>query len=303
MSRVIAVIPTYQPDEHLITRLAALSGQVDRIVIVDDGSPSTDVLDRVAEAGFDVIRSRANRGIASALNVGCRMALEDGADLVLTLDQDSEIPADYVDACASIFGGAAAATRLGALSPGSINGAPSLPPRASPEGIGIVDVAIQSGLMVERSCLRASGLFDERLFIDGVDTEFCLRIGLLGYRIGVVPNTDLKHELGLKASLRPFGVQVKSRGRQVSYEYHGPYRRYFMSRNAVDIWLRYGRVKGRWVLSDIKHEYAPTVTTLVSGPHRMLQLLSTLVGVFDGLRRKRGPMSPWLRATTTKLSN
>jgi rhamnosyltransferase len=296
---VIAVVPTFRPDEALLDGLRALAPQVGSIIVVDDGSPAESrlLLDSVQDAGFEVVRSPRNAGIAAAINVGIRIALERGADFVLTIDQDTVLPPRYVADCLAAFTLASAATRLGIVCTDRVNGQPSIPEHFTKEGLGLVREAIQSGFLISASCLAECGLFDERLFIDCVDTEYCLRIAQHGYRIAVGPGTDIRHSLGEQAPLRPFGFPVRNRdtGEIETYEYHGPTRRYFITRNNVDLFLRYARVRPRWVVSAIKREISPTVTTIVSGPQRGRQLLATLVGAAHGLVRRRGPLTPSLR--------
>ncbi|MGO4105194.1 glycosyltransferase family 2 protein [Leifsonia sp. YAF41] len=301
MSRITAVVPTFNPDSTLIDRLDALAAQVDAVIVVDDGSPahSGALLAEVEAHGYEVLRSSSNRGIAAALNAGTELALARGARYVLTMDQDSTIPDDYVAACLGAFEIASPETRLGVVCSDRINGMPSIPEAWTAEGLGLVREAIQSGFLISAECLRECGLFDEELFIDCVDTEFCLRINMLGYRIAVGPGTDIRHSLGERVPLRPCGIQLRRGGRAASYEYHGPVRRYFIARNNVDLYLRFATVKPRWVLSAIKREFSPTVTTIVSGPHGVRQLVATLVGATHGLIRKRGPIPPALRAILT----
>ena len=301
MTGVIAVVPTYGPDETLFDGLAALAPQVDAIIVVDDGSPATSdaFLASVVEAGYEVIRSPSNLGIAAALNTGAAAALERGAGFVLTIDQDTTLPADYVAKCLEAFRIAAPTTNLGIVCTDRVNCEPSIPEVYTAEGLGLVREAIQSGFLISAECLRECGLFDERLFIDCVDTEYCLRIAQHGFRIAVGPGTDIVHSLGEQVPLRPFGRQVYTDGRPATYEYHGPTRRYFITRNNVDLYLRYLRIRPRWVVSAIKRELGPTATTIVAGPERRRQLLATVVGATHGLLRRRGPLSPRLRAALT----
>ena len=296
--RVVAVVPTFRPDEALLVGLRALAPQVAVIIVVDDGSPHdpAGILARAGNLGCTVLRSPANDGIAAALNTGIRLAMAGAADYVLTLDQDTVLPGHYVSDCVTAFRIAAPSTRLGVVCTDRVNGQPSIPEHYTAEGLGLVREAIQSGFLISAECLAECGLFDERLFIDCVDTEFCLRIAQYGYRIAVGPGTDISHSLGEQVALRPFGVaRFDERGRQRTYEYHGPTRRYFITRNNVDLFLRYSRIRPRWVLSAIKREIGPTLTTIVSGPRRWRQLVATVIGAAHGLVRKRGPLSPQLR--------
>lgn len=302
--RVIAVIPTFKADAALLEGLRSITAQVHSIIVVDDGSPDdlNGVLRQVEEGGWELIRSSSNQGIAAAINVGIRLALERGADYLLTIDQDTVLPHHYVSDCVTAFEMADAATNLGIVCTDRINGQPSIPEHYTEQGLGLVREAIQSGFLISVNCLHRCGLFDERLFIDAVDTEFCLRIAQHGYRIAVGPGTDITHSLGERVELRPFGIARRDAisGALKTYEYHGPTRRYFIIRNNVDLWLRYARVRPRWVISAIKRELAPTITTITSGPQRRRQLLATIIGAAHGLLRKRGAMSPALRRLLTR---
>jgi rhamnosyltransferase len=293
-------VPTYRPDDAILAGVRSLTPQVDSVIIVDDGSPEgqAGVLASLQDdTGVEVVRRPRNEGIAAALNAGIRLALERGADFVLTVDQDTELPGHYVSDCVTAFRIADPATRLGVVCTDRVNGQPSIPEHYTPEGLGLVREAIQSGFLISAECLAECGLFDERLFIDCVDTEYCLRIARHGFRIAVGPGTDITHSLGEQAPLRPFGIARRGAdGRPLTYEYHGPMRRYFITRNNVDLYLRYARIRPRWVLSAIKRELSPALTTIVSGPQRGRQLLATMVGAAHGLVRRRGPLSPRLRA-------
>lgn len=302
-STVIAVVPTFAPDVDVLDRLRSLSDQVDSVIVVDDGSPerASVVLDLIEQSGFELIRSTTNAGIAAALNTGTRLALARGAEFVLTVDQDSLLPAGYVDDCLHAFSLARPETKVGVVCSDRINGQPSIPGSYTAEGLGVVREAIQSGFLIRRACLEQCGLFDARLFIDDVDTEFCLRIARYGWLTVVGPGTDITHSLGEQALTRPFGIQRYKDGEPATYQYHRPFRRYFILRNNMDLYLRYLRTSPRWVASSMRRELTPTVKTIVSGPHRARHLLAAVTGLAHGLARRRGPLSPGLaRALTPK---
>lgn len=297
MPTVIAVVPSYRPDPSIHDGLAALAPQVDEVIVVDDGSPAEfdSILDEIALGGHTVVRSVENRGIAAALNTGIRMALDRGADYVLTLDDDTIMPPDYIAVALDIFARATPATRLGIVSSDRVNGHPAIPPRRSPEGFGLVGEAIQSGMVISAECLRVCGLMDERFFIDCVDTEYCARIGELGFRIAIATGTDLAHTLGVQVPQRPFGHQLMRDGQPVLYQYHTPYRRYFITRNNIDMWFRFASTQPRWVLAVIRREVPTGIIIAVSGPHRIRQGIALVAGTVHGLARRRGPMAPGLR--------
>lgn len=299
VGQVIAVVPAYRPDAGFPARLASLLDQVSAIIVVDDGSPagSEAVFDAVTSPGIELVRTGTNRGIAAALNTGAGLALDRGADYVLTVDQDSLLADGYVSACLAAFG--SSSEKLGIVCTDRVNGEASIPERYTAEGLGVVREAIQSGFLISAECIRECGLFDERLFIDCVDTEYCMRVAEHGFVIVVGSGTDIEHSLGEQAPLRPFGVQRHQDGHPLTYQYHSPWRRYFITRNNVDLFLRYLRRKPRWVLSAFRRELGPGFTTIVSGPHRARQLLAAIIGLAHGLVRRRGPLAPGLRRALT----
>ena len=189
-------------------------------------------------------------------------------------------------------------TRLGIVCVDAVNGAPALPTWISPEGFGLVPEAIQTGFVISRECLETVGLFDERLVIDCVDTEYCLRVRDHGFRIAVARGTDIRHSIGRRAELRPFGVPLRHResGRIATYQYHSPFRRYYIARNNIDLILRNLTRRPRWVLAVLKREMGGMIVSMVSGPQRVAQVLAITTGTVHGLFRRRGMIPGWLKA-------
>ena len=302
MPRVIAVVPTYRPDEDVLVHLRQIAGQVSAVVVVDDGSgeAASAILDTLAAEVAQVIRLGSNSGIAAALNAGVRWALDDGADYVLTVDQDTDLPGDYVSTALVLFARANPVTRIGVVAVDAVNGAPALPTWVSPEGFGLVPEAIQTGFVISRECLETAGLFDERLVIDCVDTEYCLRIRDNGFRIAVAKGTDIRHSIGRRAELRPFGIPLRhASGRVATYQYHSPFRRYYIARNNIDLMLRNVSKRPRWVLTVLKRELGGMINSVVSGPQRLAQVLAITTGTVHGLLRRRGMIPGWLKRLVT----
>ena len=303
MPRVIAVVPTYRPDPDVIANVAQVARQVDDIVVVDDGSgaDSSSLLDALAADGAQVLRLDRNSGIAAALNAGVRAALARDAQFVLTVDQDTVLPEGYTDTALAVFKQANPVTRVGIVCVDAVNHAPALPTWTSPEGFGLVPEAIQTGFVISRECLEVAGLFDERLVIDTVDTEYCLRARDHGFRIAVARGTDIGHAIGRRAELRPFGIPMRHResGRVATYQYHSPFRRYYIARNNVDLILRNLTRRPRWVLSVLKRETGGMIVSMVSGPQRIAQVLAITTGTIHGLVRRRGMIPGWLTSLIT----
>jgi rhamnosyltransferase len=297
-TRVVAVVPTFHPEPAVRERMRLLRAQTDGLVVVDDGSgPVADALLAELEAdGHRVIRHERNSGIAAALNTGMAAAFADGAGFVLTLDQDTVLGDGYVAACLDVFARARPETRLAVVCADVINGAPSIPAERTPEGFGIVREAIQSGMVIPRAAIEAVGDLDARLFIDLVDTEFCLRARAAGWLSVVADGTSIDHELGERVPVTFFGrPRFEADGSPRTYEYHSPLRRYYIMRNTVDLVLRWLRREPRWAASFVRRQINDLRLAITAGPHRGRQFLAELVGALHGLVRHRGPAGPTLR--------
>jgi len=107
---VVAVMPAYRSAAQIGAVLAAIPGDVFRIVIVDDASP--DDLARAVSAVGDprivLLRQSVNRGVGASTCVGFAAAIELGADIVVKIDSDGQMdPARITDLVAPILRGEA----------------------------------------------------------------------------------------------------------------------------------------------------------------------------------------------------
>ncbi|HEY6743807.1 MAG TPA: glycosyltransferase [Lapillicoccus sp.] len=266
-ARVVAVIPAYEPGPNLVDLVRCLSEQVTTVVVVDDGSPTRpDIPERAAV----VVRHDSNRGIAAALNTGIREALTDADALaVLTVDQDSQLPARFVTRLLDTWRDAdSAGVRVGLVAPQKVTGQPDQRPGRPP---------IQSGQLIPVTTLRRVGDFDERLFIDGVDDDYALRCLDAGLALVVAEGLTIGHRLGATHD-------VTIAGRTVTLTRSAPFRYYYLTRNRLWLVRRNARRHPRWAVAQafglLRH--LVVVQTLV--PDRRARADAVWRGVRDALR-------------------
>ena len=189
---VVAIIVSYNPEiERITDNVRAVAGQVGCVVIYDNCSRN-----REEVAGLGGIEScsvtfnDANGGLPVSLNAGCRLALESGARYALLLDQDSIVSDGMV------------ASLLCCMQPGVGIASPQIVDRNKREGFApseaVVPIkrVITSGALVSLEAWENVGGFDERIFVDWADYEFCANMRAHGYEIVRDNRTMILHEMG-----------------------------------------------------------------------------------------------------------
>ena len=278
-----AVVVTYQPDESLLSNLRKLSGQVAEIIVVDNGSEGASA--RWVESagtmpGVSLIRNGSNLGIAAALNIGVRRALQLGRPWVATLDQDSTVPDQYFEQLFQAYRMYPISTKIGMIVPGGWGASLAKKTTPSPNG-SFVSGAVTSGSLIKGEMFLKTGFFDEALFIDYVDTDFCLRVRKDGFKILSVGSVFLQHELGEKQVRRLFGFGI-------SFRVHAAWRYYYIVRNRLVLYRRYWLNSPLWFLHDSGWLLLELGRIVCLENGRGPKLRAVLSGIKDGLRGKTG---------------
>lgn len=248
---VVAVIVSYMPDGRLFEALDALSPQVARILVVDNGS-GPDTVARLERASGDgktqLILNAENAGLAAAQNQGIRQALDEGADWVLLMDDDSVPAPDMVAAMLEAYDAHPGAERIGLVAPLLGDAEGTLKARAYVSrhafdlhrvGFGPGDVvddvafAMASGSLVKAEVFRDIGLMREDFFVDYIDFEFAFRMRRDGWKLISVGDARLQHRLGEFERKTLFG-------REFRFNSHSSFRRYHIYRNRLRVWWAHG---------------------------------------------------------------
>jgi glycosyltransferase involved in cell wall biosynthesis len=101
-AQVVVVVPAYRVEREIGQVLEAIPASVQHIIVVDDGSPdeTAEVVREVAQKDprIRLIEHEVNQGVGGAMRSGYRKALELGADIVVKVDGDGQMPPGRISA-------------------------------------------------------------------------------------------------------------------------------------------------------------------------------------------------------------
>lgn len=293
---IAAVIVSYDPDPGRFRELIdSIVPQAHRVVVVDNGS-SAAILDFLRDLAqlkdFKLIELGRNEGIAVAHNAGICHALDTGHDYVLLLDHDSLLKPDCVAQllaahCNLSDAGVAVAAvgpryldqTTGTQAPFLRFGRWDFLKIYCNGGDEVIEasVLISSGSLISSKALKAIGLMDETLFIDGVDWEWCFRASSLGYRMFGIAAASMRHSLG-DSGIRVMGWRVPL---------HSPLRHYYAYRNAVLLCKR-EVVPFSWKFHFSVRLAIRFAIYLVLAPRRLERCRYIFRGLHDGILNRSG---------------
>lgn len=287
---ICAVVVTYFPRAESAENLRTLSEQSGTLLLVDNGSSSSS-LDSLQGAtqrpGTIIIRLGSNLGIAAALNVGLRFAHEHGYRWLGTFDQDSRAIPGMLQEMACALASYPRPEEVAVITPCHVEQRLNLKVgervcETAGSGWRTIRSAMTSGNLVRVAAALSIGGFDETLFIDLVDHDFCLRLRRHGYQVLEATRARLLHSLG---SMERRRLAFK----RVSVTHHPAIRRYYMSRNRIILWRRHWRHEPAWVLRDLRRFLSESLCIVLYERQTAGKLRMIIRGIGDAIRNRRGP--------------
>jgi len=228
--KIDSVVVLYNPEEIILKNILSYISFIDKLYIVDNSDVKKyDLIEKIVAVSpkCNYVDNYGNKGIAHALNVGVKLAIENGADWLLTMDQDSSFNNNDLQKIIEELH-AINDNEIAILSPSHYKDEQKLNPFYN-------TITMTSGNFINLDILHKIGSFDENLFIDSVDTEFCLRIYANNYKIKRLPLIILEHNLG---EIRKYNFL----GLKFSPTNHNKIRRYYIIRNRFYVWEKYKNI-------------------------------------------------------------
>ena len=246
MNRVFAGIVSFNPDiDRLRQNIESISPQVEEVVIFDNGSREKQhIIELFTKIIF--LKSKENVGIAVALNRMLEWGEENSYQWMISLDQDSVCHERFVEEMRPYL---TITENIGIAAPVIVD-----------RNIGVVGHNPENKWSEVRTCITSGSFnnitawrnvdgYDESMFIDSVDFEYCYRLRKNGYKVIQVREIQLLHELGDSNKKRFLFWHVDVNG-------HSAFRKYYIAQNNVyyplkhHLWLHFirGNFRNLWLL-------------------------------------------------------
>lgn len=222
---MFAGIVLYNPDLlRLNENIRAIMPQVECLILIDNGSNNIQLI-KETYAELDriyLVENNENKGVAVALNQIMKISSERNAEWTLLLDQDSVCPSDIIDKYKRYVD----INNLAIICPSIIDRNPGSQVVNENLEFEFIKETITSGTLLNNEIWFKVGDFNEKMFIDYVDLEYCKRIRVNGYLILRINDISLLHEIGHRKVYKFLWKNVST------YE-HSAFRKYYITRNTL----------------------------------------------------------------------
>jgi len=297
MSKSAAVIVTYFPDANAIENLEKVSGLCNVVVVIDN-TPERMRVRFPNIKNITVWTPAENVGLASALNIGMKLAAKQGVENVFLLDQDSRPPYRYFqdmlnfksklsntvhrfafyvpnfyDRNSKTF---ATFPLLGRFSLRHVT-CRGMPPLVENSAL----IAITSGMLITLDSFNKIGPFREDYFIDFVDNEYCLRANILGYSVAVNCDVILDHAVGQRSVKRFHGLTIKP-------NHHSPIRKYYIFRNGIRTTIDYFSTYPCYAILMMARLTHEILSIVLYEESKYKKIKALILGIYHGFTGRMG---------------
>ncbi len=275
-SLIAGTVVLFNPEPDVAQNIKSYLSHLSLLVVVDNSTIPCLAIAETLKKNDSVlfISNASNMGIAAALNQGAREASLRGYHWLLTMDQDSYFEPPAI---ASFLEGPKEYPSAAILSPfPRLQGKEACRKEKEWEE---VPYAITSGSLVNLGIYNELGGFDERLFIDYVDYDFCFRVRKRGYKIIRLNRIDLHHSLGMIVEKRLLLWRFHPTN-------HSSVRKYYITRNRLLVLTKYQQM----VLPELFAWVKEIVKMFLFEKDRFQKIRYMALGLYHYITGKYGPL-------------
>ena len=286
----------YNPDEDRLLKCLDISlKQFDEIIIFDNIGNKRNLFE-VHSVVY--LTENENKGIAYALNRIMERAKADYCEWVVTLDQDTIIPDNMVES----FRNYTNLNKVAIICPQVIDRRRLyLKPSDRKEPYVDIDYCITSASCTNIKIWEKLGGYDEWLFIDFVDGDYCKRLNIENYRIIQLSNIVIDQEFGNISLKSPWKVKFflwlsklthnKNVAKLTYNKKVSPMRVYYVHRNLLYLNKKFKNFGGIGYRNFYCNSFRGflvyfTLPSIVRGTDKITIMKAVVKGLYDGYKSK-----------------
>ncbi|MBR1376732.1 MAG: glycosyltransferase [Bacilli bacterium] len=218
--KIAGIVTLYNPTNEDIKNIDTYIDDIDKLYVIDNTEGKDNKSRLPKNKKIKYIFKNENVGVATALNMGAQMAIEDHYEWLLTMDQDTTFKKGVLDKMKEVVL-SKDMKKIGIVTPW--HHTKLLDKKPETEFDDPHDV-MTSGNLLNLSIWKKLGGFKDWFFIDGIDIEYCMNLHKNGYHILRINTIEIDHNLGDI-------LYRKLAGRLFLCTNHAPIRRYYIMRN------------------------------------------------------------------------
>lgn len=278
-SNIAGLIVLFNPDESVLDNILSYLDGINILYVVDNSEPNfNSIVNEIRSLEkIKYISNNGNQGIANALNVGAAQAIQDKYKWLLTMDQDSSF---NPTALTKYFQCASSLSDLELIAIIAPNFLAKPIEKITCRYTEVLTV-ITSGNLLNLHLHKAIGGFNEKLFIDEVDHDYCLKANLAHYKIIKFDDIYLNHQIG---NARKFNLGLNSLHATV----HSPIRHYYITRNCLYIFFTYRKKFPAYIYYRLWKVTRTLLFVMIFGSEKMTRLKYIALGFLHYFRSKMG---------------
>jgi rhamnosyltransferase len=265
----------YNPDRSIIKNVESYLNFLNVLYVVDN----SDNIDKdlvndlcLLNANVIYIPQNTNIGVASALNLSARLAIYEKYNWLLTMDQDSYFHrSDFFNK----WPGVVMNDKIGLIAASYTTEYDRWQKDYSAE-FNEIHFAITSGNVINLKAWNEVRGFEDKLFIDEVDHDYCLKLRKNGYKVLISREIVMGHQIG---EFYPGDLNGDTANKKRIL--HRPVRYYYMSRNVLYLCKKYFFTDFRFVLARFYYLIKNLAKIILMYPDKLIYLRFFFAGIKD----------------------
>ncbi|MDF2433177.1 MAG: rhamnosyltransferase [Mucilaginibacter sp.] len=267
-------IVLYNPTNSVIKNIESYLPFLNTLYVIDN----TECVDeelikkiKLLDAEIVYIQQGDNKGIAWALNKGAALALELGYQWLLTMDQDSYfLGNEFFDSWHTNIN-----YTIGLVAASYTNDYDRWQKEYS-QLYNEIHFAVTSGNIINLKSWENVGGFEEKLFIDEVDHDYCLKLRKHGFKILISKKVLMGHMVG-----QLYNGRNNEFTENKIFILHSPLRYYYISRNVLYLCKKYFFTDFDFIARRFYYLIKALVKILLMYPDKVIYLGFFFKGIKD----------------------